>query len=69
MSATDKPQWTVSHVGCKFWFRDMVVNALGNDSLSHASGQFDRVHEAIRDSIDMDRLIAHLGPDFVQKEL
>lgn len=66
-------QWSVCHVSCKYWFRDQVVNdlvnignevAVTNISETAASvAEFDQLHEAIRNSIDMEELISMLGHD------
>lgn len=66
--------WTVCHVVCKAWFRDETVSRLGilwgkidTDDGDH-DDEFDKVHEAIRQSISSDHgedvLIAMLGPGF-----
>lgn len=67
--------WTTCHVTCKHWFRDMVVNQLVEyadqllDPNEETQGEFDKIHEAIRNSISSDHgddvLIAMLGPGYI----
>lgn len=73
--------WSVCHVTCKHWFRDMAVNRLGelarqladdtdryNEQIQDGE-EFDKLHEAIRNSISSehgdDVLIAMLGPGYI----
>lgn len=70
-------QWSVSHVECKYLFRDAVVNRLVElgrieDDSGPQLEEYERLHDAIRNAITetdhpMDRLIVEVGINWMKE--